>query len=157
MKKIKVDGKDYTLEFSFEAAEYKEIVQRMFNLVSMAPVLKRAANIETEEQAAVAMVDGSSEMVGDIPSTCREAFYAGLMENHEGITPSEAKAIMKQYMRENSLSFTGLYEELKKCMEDDDFFKLSGIQDMIDKMGAQAEKKVEKVTKMPAKKSTSTK
>lgn len=157
MKQITINGKDYKLEFSFEAAEYHEIVQRMFNLVSMAPVLKRTASIETDDDAAVAMVDGSAEMVGMIPETVKEAFYAGLLENHEGITKQEAKELMKSYMKEHKLSFAKLFEEIRQCMEDDDFFDLSGINDMMEKIGAAAEEKTEKVTKMPTKKSTSTK
>lgn len=34
MKKIKIEGKEYILEFTFEAAEIEECVKRMFMLAS---------------------------------------------------------------------------------------------------------------------------
>ena len=65
---------------------------------------------------------------------------------------------MKQYMVENKISFHRLFEDMKQCMEDDGFFDLSGLNDMIQKMNSAAEKQAEKVKeKAPAKKSTSTK
>ena len=40
MKTITVNGTDYKLIFSFEAAEYKELIQKMFKVVSGAYVIE---------------------------------------------------------------------------------------------------------------------
>ena len=146
MKTIKIGDKEYTLEFTFEAAECRGLVQSMFNILSGAYILRNAGgavagDLPKEEENATAfrcMVDGSSEMVADIPHICRVGFYAGLLENNE-VSEDEAKELMKQYMKENKISFHGMYELLKQCMEDDGFFDLSGLTEMIQKMGEQME------------------
>lgn len=146
MKTIKIGDKEYTLEFTFEAAECKGLVQSMFNVLSGAYILRNVGGAvggtlskEEEDEAAFrCMVDGSSEMVADIPHICKTGFYAGLLENNE-VSEGEAKELMKQYMKENKISFHGMYELLKQCMEDDGFFDLSGLTEMIQKMGEQME------------------
>lgn len=42
MKEITVNGNDYKLEFSFEAAEKKDFVSMMFRIVSGAALLEDA-------------------------------------------------------------------------------------------------------------------
>ena len=150
MKSIIVNEKEYKLEFTFEAAEYKELVQKMFNIVTGA-YLVRGNN------AAESIIDGASEMVADIPHICITAFYAGLLENNP-VTVEEAKTLMKEYMKANKLSFKGLFDELKMCMEDDGFFELSGLTEMINEMNVSAEKmKNPKTPQDHKKKSTTTK
>lgn len=41
MKTIQIGNEQYTLEFSFEAAENKAVVQRMFNALSMSYIGKQ--------------------------------------------------------------------------------------------------------------------
>ena len=150
MKSIIVNEKEYKLEFTFEAAEYKELVQKMFNLLSGAYLIKGGNVVEN-------VIDGAAEMVADIPHICITAFYAGLLENNP-VTAEEAKSLMKIYMKDNNLSYRSLFEELKQCMEDDGFFDLSGLTEMINEMNASAEKmKTPKAPQDHKKKQTSTK
>lgn len=152
MKTLKIGDKEYQMEFTFEAAEHKGLVQSMFELLSGAYFAKKGlVSGDNKEATAVAMIDGASEMVADVPRICRIAFYAGLLE-HNPVSEIEAKELMKQYMKENKLSFNKLFEDLKQFMEDDGFFDLSGLTDMIQKMNAAAEEKVDEIQK-----STSTK
>lgn len=148
MKTVKIGNKEYTLEFTFEAAECKNVVQSMFNIVSGAYIIRNGLK---KEKMVTAMFDGTAEMVADIPEIARNAFYAGLLEHHS-VSEDEAKQLMKQYMKENKLSFAQLYEEMKGVMEDDGFFDLSGITDTIQKMNESTEQAIQN-----AKKSTSTK
>ena len=164
MKTIKIGDKEYTLEFTYEAADCKDHVQNMFNVMSGAYIVRRAGTEDVQESDAMrAVIDGSAEMVADIPRICRIAFYAGMLEQNE-VSMDEAKELMKQYMRETKLSFYRLFEDLKKWMEDDGFFDMSGLNEMIQSMSMAAEKKAQeqtedqKETKAPTKKkSTSTK
>lgn len=155
---IKIGEKEYNLEFTFAAAEHKSLVQSMFNVMSGAYIVKNGMGGEnSESNVAAAMIDGASEMVADIPRICRIAFYAGMLENNP-VSEDEAKELMKQYMKENKLSFYRLFEDLKKYMEEDGFFDLSGLTEMLQKMNSAAEEQVEKIQKGKAgKKSTSTK
>lgn len=153
MKTFKIGDKEYTLEYTFEAAEHKQLVQHMFNMLSGAYVIRNGTK---REAMAYAMFDGVAEMVADIPSICRTAFYAGLLE-HNKISEKETKTLMKQYMKENGLTFAALYDELRQEMENDGFFDLSGIQDMIQKMNRAVEEAVsENQTRHRGKKQTTT-
>lgn len=162
MKKIKIGNKEYTMEFTFAAAECRECVQKMFWIISGAYMYKRLDESDDDKKRAekYAMLDGSADMMAEIPHVCKSAFYAGLLENHEDITEEEAKSLMKQYMKEKKISFFKLYEELKKVMEEDGFFDLSGLTEMLNTMGQgvqeNAEEKIKKIPQDHKKKSTST-
>lgn len=145
MASIKIGDKEYNLEFTFAAAEHKQLVQSMFNVTSGAYLIKNGADVEGDDASVVAsMVNGASEMVADIPKICRIAFYAGMLENNP-VSEDKARELMKQYMKENKLSFYRLFEDMKRYMEDDGFFDLSGLTEMLQKMGSRAEEQVEKI------------
>ena len=163
MKTIQISGKEYKLEYSFEAAEYRSVVQKMFNALSGGYILKHA-NLNGnagQENAAEAMLDGTAELISEIPHICVDAFYAGLLENNP-VSMDEAKALMKSYMKENKLSFNGLYREIQEAMEDDGFFDLTGLREMLEEMNQAMtgeETKKKRTPKKPQdhqKKSTST-
>lgn len=165
MKTIQISGNEYTLEFSFAAAEYKSIVQKMFNALSGGYIFKHAqigANGD-QSNSAEAMIDGTAELVSEIPHICKDAFYAGLLE-HNPVSMEESSNLMKAYMKENKLSFNKLYREIQTIMEDDGFFDLTGITEMLEEMNKTIEgetgetpKKAPKVPQDHQKKSTSTK
>lgn len=46
MKTITVNSNEYKLEFSFEAAEYKDIVQKMFKVLSGAYVVEESKDMQ---------------------------------------------------------------------------------------------------------------
>lgn len=160
MKTISINNNEYVLEYSFKAVEHKETVQKMFNVMSGAYLVKDAdpeAAEASKGKALATMINGVSEMVADVPHIVKCAFYAGLLENH-ALSEDEAYQLMKEYMKENKYSFNKLFEDIKACMEDDGFFDLSGLNDMMEKMSqnmtaAQAKKPVKRATK----KSTSVK
>ena len=102
------------------------------------------------------MIDGSGNMIAELPHICVTAFYAGLLENNP-VPQDEAKTLMKAYMKENKLSFKMLYEELRQCMEDDGFFDLSGLREMSESMNEEMEEKITKIPQDHRKKQTGTK
>ena len=149
MKKIKVGNKEYQLEYTFESAENRDVVQKMFNMLSGAYIIKHTngSDVENDENIVNAMIDGTSEMVSEIPHVCIVAFYAGLLE-HNPVSEEEAKDIMKAYMKENKISYRKLFEEIKTCMEDDGFFDLSGLKEMLEEMNGE-QKTTKKAPKTP--------
>lgn len=146
MLNLKIGEKDYTLEYSFMAAEHNETVQKMFNVVSGAYLIKKT-NLtgDNKEDIASAMIEGTGEMVADIPHIVKTAFYSGLLENHD-VSQEEAYTLMKQYMKENKISFKKLFDDIKKCMEDDGFFDLSGLTEMMEEMNKSVETQTKKRT-----------
>lgn len=147
--------------FTYAAAECRELVQRMFSVVSGSYILKKKS-----ENKAAAVLDGAAEMVAEIPKICSIAFYAGLLEENPA-SFDDARSMMRTYMEENELSYTGLYKQIKAWMEEDGFFKLSGLTDMLEEMNQNVEEQSQDVEgqsqKQPKtpqdhrKKSTSTK
>ena len=131
MKTIKIGDKEFVLEFTFEAAEYKSLVQRMFNMMTGAYIVKDAEDLENP--TASNMIDGTVKMFADIPETCNIAFYAGFLENNP-MSEEDSKKVMRSYMKENNISYSELFEQIKECMEKDGFFHLTGLDEMISQM-----------------------
>ena len=160
MKTLTIGGNEYKLDYTFEASEHKDTVQKMFKVLSGAYLMRKGVVIdETDEEKAKeamvnAMIDGSAEMVADVPHIVKSAFYAGLLE-HNPKSEEEAYSLMKEYMKENKISYRKLFEDIKECMEDDGFFDLSGLTEMLQEMNG-TPKKAKKVPQ-DHKKSTSTK
>ena len=140
MKTLVIGERELKLEYSFKAAEHKDTVQKMFNVVSGAYLAKTGIESEDENKMASAMIDSVSLMVADIPHIVKTAFYSGLLENNP-VSEEEAYGLMKQYMKENKISYAKLFEDIKECMEEDGFFDLSGLTDMIQKMNPETSKK----------------
>lgn len=150
MKTIKVGEKEYQLEYTFEAVECRDLIQKMFNVLSLSYLYKdmNASDLDrgiSNEMKVGQVFNGASEMVADIPHICYTAFYAGLLE-HNPLSEKESKKLMKSYMKENKLSFRTLFENLKTYMEDDGFFDLSGLTEMLKEMNP-----TEKTQKAPKK------
>lgn len=142
MKVLNIGGKEYKLEYSFEAAEHKQTVQKMFNIVSGAYMFKSENPLE-------AIIAGTTEMIGDIPGIVRTAFYSGLLENNP-VSEEESVSLMRQYMKENGKNYRNLYDDIFKCMEDDGFFDLSGLTEAVKMMSEIPEKMTEKKQKKSA-------
>ena len=94
-----------------------------------------------------ALVNGTSSMFSEIPDTVITAFYAGLMENNPVLNKVEAKKLLKAYFKENPdhASFFDAYEMIRECMEEDGFFKLTGL-DSVQAAMNRAEEEMQKST-----------
>lgn len=154
MKKFVVNDMEYTLEFGFASVEIKDLIQKMFLMLSGGYVAKKAKDVQNPTSEEI--VDGSGYMIAEFPHVCKTAFYAGLLENHKDITTDEANALMKEYMKANKISFVKLYSELTDCMEEDGFFELSGLKDMLEQTKENMKEKVKKMPQDYKKKSTGT-
>ena len=116
MMNINVNGKEYKVEFSFGAAECKEIVQKMFSVVNGSYLLA-----QTDKSVAQASFDGLANMTADVPEICILAIYAGCIDNNP-VTMDEAKELTRAYITEKrkadkSYGYRTLLEEIKKEME----------------------------------------
>lgn len=141
MKTITVDGKEYKLEFGFDAVEVGDIIQKMFEVKSGMYVIRSA---QAGNDLAVATLDGTSQLLATIPKICVLAIYAGCLE-HNPVSMDEAKTLLKKYMKQEKKSCTDVYNEIiYPCMEDDGFFSMSGIDKMIDSMN-QITEEMEKI------------
>lgn len=147
MKTIKVADTEVTLEYTFEAAEYKAVVQKMYLMLTGMALVKDAEDLDNPSPTE--MIDGSINMFADIPETCKIAFYAGLLENNP-MSNDDANSLMRSYMKENKLSYTEMFEQIKECMEEDGFFHLIGLEDTLAKISEDLTPEVQKTEKKPA-------
>lgn len=150
MINFEIDGKDYKLEFGFDAAENKDIVQKMFDYMTGAYIYKENGNTIT------AMSNGAGKMVADYSEVCQMAFYAGCLQ-HNSVTKAEAKVLTRAYITQkrktdSKYGYYQLFDDIKKCMEDDGFFVLSGLQETVEQMNKSAAEQLEQMQKAKGKK-----
>lgn len=140
MKTLAIGGKEYKVEFSFGAAEYKDCVSKAFKMLSGSYMVRHTSPDENQDKAEVmgAMIDGSADMVADLPHVVPTMLYAGLLEHNPVKDEAEAKSLFRQFIRENpddeKASYFGMWDFLRSCMEDDGFFRLTGLDRMIRQM-----------------------
>ena len=159
--KFIVEGKEYTLEYTFEAAENQKCVDAMTDIFGGAMMTK----IDETKSEALQIRDFLMT-ISDLPRMAMDMFYAGLLENHgedgDGTITSrlDAKRLYKQFCKENpedamATSYYGLITVISNQMEEDGFFKRTGLSDILESMG-NAVKEVKKPTdrkrKQPTKK-----
>lgn len=143
MMVLKVNDKEYTLRFGMQASLHKDLVDKMFKVLTGAYIMEAQSNNESNNMVS-ALLNGSSKMIADVPEICVIAVHAGLQKEHK-TTEQESYNILEEYMEQGGKSFATLFEEIKKAMEDDGFFDLSGLTDMIQKMSQSIENSAEEV------------
>lgn len=131
-KILKIGGKDYKLEYSIEASLYADCTASLAGLmteIQMAGENKDVKKVVSE--------------LSNIPQTTLTIFYAGLMEHHgahpdgDGTVPDiqTAKRLIAHYLKEHSEDETGnFFGIMQMCIEqmgEDGFFKLTGLEDMM--------------------------
>ena len=136
-----IDNKEYKLEFGFDAAENKDIVQKMFDYMTGAYIYKESGNTIT------ATSNGAAKMVADYSEVCQMAFYAGCLQ-HNAVTRAEAKTLTRAYISQkrktdSKYGYYQLFEDIKTAMADDGFFELIGLEKMFE------EKEPKKQAKTP--------
>lgn len=142
---IKANGKEYILEYTFEAALDKKCVDMCWNYFSGAYMMKGQAleSVEGESVSKIATVDKMIDGMSDVPAIALHLFYAGLLEHHSDEVRSEedAKFIFKSFRRENAkderTKFSGMLNAIRKQMEEDGFFEDIGLQTFLDNMNAE--------------------
>ena len=152
---ITVNGKEYILEYTFEAAENQKCVDAMTDIFGGAMMTK----IDDSKSEALQIRDFLMT-ISDLPRMAMDMFYAGLLENHgedgdgEIMSRLDAKRLYKKFCKENpehamSISYYGLITVISEQMEKDGFFKRTGLSDILESMN-KAIQETEKETKKPA-------
>lgn len=143
MKTLNIGDKEYVLEFGFRAAKHKQLINKMFKMLSGSYLGRSGltgAEDETKADRASALIDGVADMYAEMPDTVITAFYAGLMENNAVMNEAEAGKLLKQYFKDNpkddAATFPGMFDLIKECMQDDGFFKLTGLDKMLENQAA---------------------
>lgn len=137
MKLLNIGGKDYKIMFTFEAALYRECVEKVTDLI-----------LGIAEGAAHESINVLKSSMSDIPGATIIMFHAGLMEENPTSNISETKELLKQYFRENkdheTGNFYGFMQLLLECMGDDGFFRQIGLEQMANQIEEETDTGIEK-------------
>lgn len=168
MDTLKIGGKEYKIEFSFEAAEYKNCIDKFLKLMTTGYFSGDDAPEKPNKTDIVnAIIKETTEIVTSLPSVVTSCLYAGLLENNPVENEAAAKELFKQFVKENPgderSNYMGMLVFLGQQMETDGFLELTGLDQVIENLRqATAEVKKEvgnQASRKPAsrKKSASTK
>lgn len=120
---MEINGKEYRLEYTVEAALCDECVEKTMSLLMSIG--------EAEDERDIKKVIST---MSDVPKTALYLFYGGLLEHHsdEVRSVTDAKRLISAYFRENAdaedANFYGLLTKCLEKMKEDGFFKQIGLE-----------------------------
>lgn len=137
---FKIGEKEYTLEYTFEAAERHECIDAAMDIFGGVMMTKIDGSKSEELQIRDFLMT-----VSDIPRMAMDMFYAGLLEHHgedgDGtiLNRTDARRLYKQFCKENpederAESYYALCTAIAAQMEEDGFFKRTGMEDILGNM-----------------------
>lgn len=125
---LKIEKKEYKIEFTIEASLCNECTEAITGLMT------KIAESQSKQD-----IMGYISNMANIPQTTLTMFYAGLLEHHgeDGDNSvnsvSDAKKLIKKYFTENpEENFYSLMEKLIGQMSDDGFFKQIGLAQVVE-------------------------
>lgn len=153
MRRLTINGKEYTFKFSIEASLYNECTEATMNMFLSFGEAQGEAQIDESDditgakQKTMSAIRKAFSSVANIPQTALTLFYAGLMENH-GVSGdntvrsmTDAKKILADYLRESETNFYDVMNLMLECMGEDHFFELTGIAEILKKMNQDGDEK----------------
>lgn len=153
-KILSINGKDYKLEYTIEAALYKDGVDRLIDFLSgtlgvqSEEKLTEGLSDEDKNKVRVQLVKNLKSETTNLPNTALTLFYAGLLEYHgeDGDKSvqslKDAKHLVKQLFMEPETTVSDFAELLAVCMEqmgEDGFFKRTGLETLAKQVSKEAE------------------
>ena len=145
-KTLTIGGKDYKLEYTIEAALYKDGVDRLidfiggFSGVQGEQEITKGLEPESKTKVRIQIVNNLKSEITNLPNTALELFYMGLLQHHgedgDGTVPDikAAKRLVAKYFAEQDKVENGINDFaalLAVCMEqmgEDGFFKRTGLE-----------------------------
>ena len=154
---ITVNGKEYILEYTFEAAECHECIDAAMDIFGGMMTAKIDSKHSEEMQVRDFLMS-----LSDLPRMAMDMFYAGLLENH-GTSQMEteqlqvvqmrdvcinsfARKILKMKEQHLTMLFVLLLQSRWRKMV---FFKRTGMEDILENMESLVKSKQKKQPKKP--------
>lgn len=154
MKRITINNKEYTLEYSIEASLYDECTKTVMDTFVKASM--SAGYVKDGDS--MAAISGVVESIANLPQKVVTLFYAGLLEHHGNSgdhsvkSRADAKNILVMYLKESGKSFVDVNNELLECIGEDNFFDLTGLSMIGKKIDEITEENMEEKPKRGRKK-----
>ena len=139
MKRITINGKDYTIEFSIEATMYNECIEDVMDMIITAGKMQNTVENakEDEEKSVTNVIDAFKNSVSEIPKRALNLFYGGLLEHHGANgdrtvnSIADAKNLMTAYIKESNVSLYEILNDMVEQMGEDHFFDMIGVEKML--------------------------
>lgn len=147
MKRITIDGKEYTFEFSIAASLYDDATEEIMNGFVRGGMAQNA--VETND------VDGVMTQIvstlTNVPKKTLTLFYAGLLEHHgseygDGSVKSikDASRLLYDYLKEHTEDKLSMYDvlvQMMECITEDNFFGMIGWEKMMENIPTETPKR----------------
>ena len=155
MRRLTINGKEYTFRFSIEASLYNECTEATMNMIlSFGEAQGEVESVDIKADDAkeqfVSAMRKTFSSVANIPQTALTLFYAGLMEEH-GMTGdqtvlsiADAKKVLCDYLRETDGNFYEVMNLMLEIMGEDHFFELTGLSKVLNAAGENVKKPTKK-------------
>lgn len=153
MKRITIDNKEYTIEFSIEATLYNECTEKIMDLMVSAGIAEAETRNDelSDKQRVSVLADAFKKNVSDIPNRALTLFYAGLLEHHgefgdkSVLSINEAKRLLVCYMKQTEgLSLYDVVNEMIEEMSKDHFFEKIGVDKVVKNANETVKKEIKK-------------
>jgi hypothetical protein len=146
--KFSVKSKEYVVEFGFRATQCKEL-NSVFDFLTGKTIrdsISKSNGEENERQSNMILVEAGIQSMAESNRYVMDFLYMGLVKNHGAkgkisqdiLSRDDTIDLYEEFIEENpthELSSTlGLLEALKSKMESDGFFKLTGVDKMMEEM-----------------------
>lgn len=158
MRRLTINGKEYTFKFSIEASLYNECTEATMNMIlayGEAQGEAESAKIGDEE-AQNRFMSAMRKLLStsaNVPRTALTLFYAGLLEYHSSTGDNsirsidDAKKVLVDYLNESGRNFHDVMNMMMECMGEDHFFELTGLARVLNMENGENEKKNRKKRK----------
>lgn len=139
MRRLTINGKEYTVEFSIEASLYNECTEATMNMIlAFGEAQGEAQSLddvkgEDAKEVFMSAMRKTIQSAARIPQTATTLFYAGLLEHHgrrgDNTVRSmdDASDLIADYIRESKTDFYSIMNLMLECMGEDHFFDLTGL------------------------------
>jgi len=140
MKKITINNKEYTFEFTIEASLYDDCTKSVMDMFVKGGMIQGAAESNDAESA----MENFLDTIASLPKKTLTLFYAGLLEHHGSDgdksiqSEHDAKKLLKIYLDESKKSFRDVFSEMTELMAEDNFFERIGLDKMTAEITAEA-------------------
>lgn len=134
MKRITINNKEYTFEYSIEASLYDECTISVMDVFVKAGMSEAFAKNGDAKSAMNEML----ETMAGLPNRVVTLFYAGLLEHHgengdqSVLSRNDAKKLLSTYLREGKKSYADVNNELMEAIVEDNFFDLIGLNQILE-------------------------
>ena len=144
MKRITIDNKEYIFEFTIEASLYDDCTKSVMDLFVKGGMVSGAATDADLDGAREYLL----ETIATLPQKAITLLYAGLLEHHgsEIRSKEDAKELLATYLDESKKSFRDVLGDMMGIMGDDNFFDLTGLNQIMTEVTEKENTKVGKNT-----------